>query len=100
MANRLIPDRRQMEHLASPVHIGLMCFLSLGCAALFLAVLLASHFHVWGFSDQELAVIDKLPVSVVYLCVGIGGFCLFFPFFLALTFLRYLLLEVARLEAR
>jgi hypothetical protein len=65
---------------------------------MFCAVLLASHFHVWGFSDQELAVIDKLPVSVVMLSVGLGAFCLFFPFFLALYCVRWVLSELRRLE--
>jgi len=43
---------------------------------------------------------NKLPESVVLLAVGLGSFCLFFPCFLAFWFLRYLLSEIARLEAQ
>jgi hypothetical protein len=98
--DRILPKTRQMQHFASSFNILFFLFMSLGSAAMFCAVLLASHFHVWGFSDDELAVMNKLPESVVLLAVGMGGFCLFFPFFLALLFLRYLLSEVARLESQ
>ena len=64
------------------------------------AVLLASHFHVWGFSEEELAVIGKLPVSVVLLGVGLGASCFFFPFFLALYCVRWVLSELRRLEQK
>ena len=89
-----------MEKLASSFNISFFLCMSLSAAALFCAVLLASHFRVWGFSDEELASINKLPVSVVFLAVGLGSFCLCFPFFLALYFLRYLLDEISRLEAQ
>ena len=92
--------KRQMERLASSFNILFFLFVSLGSAALFCAVLSASHFRVWGFSEEELASINKLPVSVVFGAVGLGSFCLFFPFFLALYFSRYLLDEISRLEAQ
>lgn len=92
--------RRQMQRFTSSFNIFFFLFMSLTSAALFCAVLLASHFHIWGFSDQELAVMDKLPESVVLLSVGLGCFCLFFPWFLATFFLRFLLSEIARLDAQ
>jgi hypothetical protein len=98
--DRTLPGTQHMRHLASSFNIFSLLLMSLGSAALLCAVLLASHFHVWGFSDEELAVMNELPESIVLLAVGMGGFCLFFPCFLALLFLRYLLSEVARLEAQ
>jgi hypothetical protein len=96
----MIPKRKQMSRLASPFHICFFLLMSLGSGSLFCAVLLASHFHVWGFSDDELAVMNKLPESVVLLAVGMGGFCLFFPWFLALYLSRYFLSELERLDAQ
>src|SRR5947199_7527399 len=98
--DRTLPSTQHMQHLASSFNIFFFLLVSLGSAALFCAVLLASHFHVWGFSEEELAVMDDLPESIVLLAIGIGCFWLFFPVFLALLFLRYLLSEIARLEAQ
>ncbi len=67
-----------MDQVASRFHVLFFLIVSLGSGSLVCAVLLASHFHVWGFSEEELRVIDKLPVSVVMLGVGLGAFALFF----------------------
>lgn len=92
------PTRGLMDQVASRFHVFFLLIVSLGSGSLVCAVLLASHFRVWGFSEEELQVIDKLPVSVVMLGVGLGAFALFFPWFLALYCVRWVLSEVRRLE--
>jgi hypothetical protein len=94
----LTPPRQLIDYLSSRFHVICFFLMSMGSASLFCAVLLASHFHVWGFSEEELRVIDELPVSVVMLGVGLGGFVLFFPMFLALYGMRWVLSEIRRLE--
>lgn len=92
------PPRALLEQISSSFNVLFFLIASLGSASLFCAVLLASHFHVWGFSDEELRVIDKLPVSVVMLAVGFGAFALFYPCFMALYCVRWVLSEFRRLE--
>jgi hypothetical protein len=100
MKDPLVPNQRQIEHFASQLHVAAVFLLSLGSSSLFVAVLLASHFHVWGFSNEELVDIQKLRGPTVLLCAGLGGFSLFFPWFLALYFCRYFLSAIARLETK
>lgn len=92
------PPRILMEQISSSFNVLFFLIASLGSGSLFCAVLLASHFHVWGFSEEELRVIDKLPVSVVMLAVGFGASALFFPCFIALYCVRWVLSELRRLE--
>lgn len=87
-----------MDQISSKFNVLFLLLVSLGSGSLFCAVLLGSHFHVWGFSEEELRVIDKLPVSVVMLAVGFGAFALFFPWFIALYCVRWALSEFRRLE--
>jgi hypothetical protein len=96
----LTPNRRFMERLASRFRVLFLMVVSVMCASLSVAVLLATRFHVWGFSDTELASIKKLPQSVVFLAVGLGGFSLFFPWFLALYCVRWVLSELARIDQK
>jgi hypothetical protein len=98
MAADITPSKRFMEQIASPFHIWMMFAFSMMGALMVIAIIMASNGHAWGFSERELASIDKLPLSITYLCVGIVGFCFFFPWFLALLFTRYFLSEIARLE--
>ena len=92
------PPRILMDQISSKFNVLFLLLLSLGSGSLFCSVLLGSHFHVWGFSEEELGVIDKLPVSVVMLAVGFGAFALFFPWFIALVCVRWALSEFRRLE--
>jgi len=49
-------------------------------------------------SRQIDAVVQSFPQPLVFMCVGVIAFSLFFPFFLGLYFARHLLISLKRLE--
>jgi hypothetical protein len=87
-----------MDQFAQPKIIGLCLAMALLGGLVFLGSLLATQFHIWGFSQQDLDALDKLPRPVVALFFGLALFAVFFPFFMALYFVRGILAELTRLE--
>ena len=94
----LIPDdlpgsRHSIESVATKFKIYAMFTLAMMSGAIFLLGLVLSH-------DKIDAALESFPEPLVYVCVGLAGFSLFFPIFMALYYARHLLISVKRLEAQ
>ena len=62
--------------------------------------MVASVLFLIGLSQMDRGRLDAVPAPVLLICVGMGGFSLFFPWFTAIFFARHLLHSVRSLEGR
>ena len=85
-------SRRSIESVATKGNTYAVLTLAMLGVALFLAGLVQSR----QVMDKA---VDALPQPLVFMCVGMVDFALFFPFSVALYYSRHLLVSVKRLEA-
>ena len=81
--------RRSIEMIATKFNIYFLLGLALASGLVFAG----------GLLQTPEATLEGLPDSVVMAVVGLIGFSLFFPWFIALYFARHLLISIRTLES-
>jgi hypothetical protein len=84
-------SRDAMELVTTPFKIIFMLVFALLSGVLFLIGL-------FRLPPGDSSVLKQIPEPVQFICIGILGFTLFFPWFMILYFARHLLVSIKRLE--